>query len=374
MTYENNTEAIKAFTRAIELNDIIANAYANRGLSHHRLKEYGLAIADYQKAESLLPGLSSYNMACAYSLLGKSDDAFQWLTVCQKSDYKQSKEILLSDTDFENIRSDARWKKIIDTDWSTPYDKAIQEIDVKYIAKDIAGAIEQCVKASALAPAKTKPYLIQSLIYPNNLEWDKAVASLDKAMTINPKDWEVYASKATLLYRQKKYDEAIGFYEQAMALNPEYSPQFDLAMAKFAVGKPEEALKNLKLQIEFYPRDDFAIYFAGFLSYNLKEDAAAMSYVNRALEMNPEMPDYHLLKANIYLVAKDYANAIAGYTKALELNPKLAEGYYKRALAKAERYAKTYDKQDKKDFCSDMEKAEGLNYPGAAQYLRELCN
>src|SRR6478736_1744719 len=93
MTYENNTEAIKAFTRAIELNDIIANAYANRGLSHHRLKEYGLAIADYQKAESLLPGLSSYNMACAYSLLGKSDDAFQWLTVCQKSDYKQSKEI-----------------------------------------------------------------------------------------------------------------------------------------------------------------------------------------------------------------------------------------------------------------------------------------
>jgi tetratricopeptide (TPR) repeat protein len=230
------------------------------------------------------------------------------------------------------------------------------------------------VKASELAPAKTKPYLIQSLIYSNNQEWDKAVVSLNKAMIINPKDWEVYANKATIFYKQKKYDEAIGFYQQAMVLNPEYVPQFDLAMAKFAAGKTDEALKDLKLQIEFYPKDDFAVYFAGFLSYNLKEDAAAMSYANTALEMNPAIPDYYLLKANIYLAGKDYANAIAGYTKALELNPKSGEGYYKRALAKAERYAKTYDKQDKKDFCMDMEKAEGLNYQGAAQYLRELCN
>ena len=62
------------------------------------------------------------------------------------------------------------------------------------------------------------------------------------------------------------------------------------------------------------------------------------------------------------------------YDKVLTLNDKLGEAYYKRAIAKADRFARTGDKQDKIDFCADMEKAEELDYEGAAQYLRELCN
>ena len=374
MAYENYEGAIQSFSKAVELKNDYANALANRGVCYHRLKKYDQAIADYQKSELITKGLSSYNMACAYSLLGKPDEAFQWLTLCQKSEYKQRKNVLESDTDFENIRSDKRWKTMVDTDWYTPYEKAILAIDERWIANDIEGAIGQCTKASNLDPTKTKPILTRAYIYSTREEWSKAMADCDKAIQINSKDWEVYANKASIMYKQRKYADALGLFEQAMNVNPEYKPYSELAMIRFALDQKQQAITDLKSFLEFYPKDDFSVYFVGFINYNLQQDAEAMVYANRAIDLNPEQPTYHLLKANILLATKDFNNAINGYDKVLMLDDKSGEAYYKRALAKAERFAKTGVKQDKIDFCADMEKAEELNYEGAAQYLRELCN
>jgi Flp pilus assembly protein TadD, contains TPR repeats len=374
MAYENYDGAIQHFSKAVELKPDYANALANRGVCYHRLKKYDLAIADYQKSETLTKGISSYNLACAYSLTGKTEEAFQWLTLCQKSDYKQSKNVLESDTDFENIRSDKRWKTILDTDWYTPYDKAIRAIDERWNASDVQGAIDQCTKANSLDPAKAKPILTRAYIYSTQQDWNKAVADYDKAIQMNAKDWEGYAAKGSFLYRQRKYSDAIGLYQQAMTLNPEYKPYSDLAMIKFALGQKQEAISDLKSYLQFYPKDDFSVYFCGFINYNLQNDAEAMTYAKQAIELNPNEPSYHLLRANILLATKDINNAVDAYTKVLSLNDKSGEAYYKRAIAKAERFAKAGNKQDKVEFCQDMEKAEELNYEGAAQYLRELCN
>ena len=374
MAYENYDAAIQSFSKVLEFTNDYANAFANRGICYHRLKKYDLAIGDYQKCELITKGLSSYNMACAYSLLGKPDEAFQWLTLCQKSEYKQRRNVLESDTDFENIHADKRWKTMLDTDWYSIYEKAIQAIDDRWKVNDIQGAIDQCTKASSLDPTKTKPYLTRSYIYTTMEQWDKAVADCDKAIQVNSKDWEGYANKATILYKQHKYTDALGFFQQAMKVNPEYQPLSELAMVRFALGQRQEAIDDLKNFLEYYPKDDFSVYFVGFINYNLQQDAEALVYANQAIELNPKEPNYHLLKANILLATKDIDNAISAYNAVLLLNDKSGEAYYKRAIAKAERFAKTGDKQDKIEFCADMEKAEELDYEGAAQYLRELCN
>jgi tetratricopeptide (TPR) repeat protein len=374
MAYENYDGAIQSFSTAIELKNDYANALANRGICYHRVKKYDQAVIDYQKSELITKGLSSYNMACAYSLLGKPDEAFQWLTLCQKSEYKQRRNVLESDTDFENIRSDKRWKTMLDTDWYSPYEKAIQAIDERWNANDIEGAIGQCTKASSLDPSRTKPFLTRAYIYSTRQEWDKAVADCNKAIQINSNDWEAYANKASIMYKQRKYEDALGLFQQAMNVNPEYKPYSEVAMIRFALGQKQEAIADLKRFLEFYPKDDFSVYFVGFINYNLQQDAEAMAYANQAIELNPQEANYHLLKANIFLATKDFNNAIAIYNQVLMLNDQSGEAYYKRAIAKAERFAKTGNKQDKIDFCADMEKAEELNYEGAAQYLRELCN
>jgi tetratricopeptide (TPR) repeat protein len=374
MAYENYADAIQFFSKAIEIKSDYANALANRGVCFHRLKQYEKALTDYQKTESITKGLSSYNMACAYSLLGKTDEAFQWLTLCQKSEYKQSKAYLEADTDFENIRSDKRWKIIIETDWYTPYEKAMQEVMVKWNAGDMPGAIEQLTKAISLDPSKVNTYRDRGFVYAKQQNWVKANADFDKMIQLDSKSWEAYAQKAAAMDKQRNYAEALPLYQKAMDLNPEYKPYPDLAMVKFALGQKKEAISDLKNNIEFYPKDDFSIYFCGLISYQLQEDANALAYANQAIKLNSQQPDYHLLKANIHLATKDFNTAIEEYGIVLSMNEKSGEAYYKRAIAKAERFAKNGNKQDKIDFCADMEKAEGLNYEGAAQYLRELCN
>lgn len=374
MAYENYPEAIQLFSKAIEIKSDYVNALSNRGVCYHRLKQYEKALTDYQKVESISKGMSSYNMACAYSLLGKTDEAFQWLTLCQKSQYKQSKSYLEQDKDFDNIRSDKRWKTIIETDWYTPYEKVMQEVMVKWNAGDANGALEQLTKAINLEPSKIDTYRDRGFVYTKLQDWTKANADFDKMLQLDPKSWEAYAQKAAAMNKQRNYAEALTLYQKAMSLNPEYKPYGDIAMSKFALGQKKEALEDLKSNIEVYPKDDFSIFFCGFISYHLQDDAGAMAYANQAIALNPKQPDYHLLKANILLATKELSAAIEEYTVVLSMNDKSGEAYYKRGIAKAERFAKNKDKQDKLGFCADMEKAEELNYEGAAQYLRELCN
>ena len=366
--------AIVSFSKAIELKNDYANAWANRGICYHRQKKIELALADYLKSETISKGISSYNIACAYSLLGKPNEAFQWLTLCQQSEFKQKREMIEGDTDFEKIRSDKRWKTILETDWLTPYEKALRAVDERWNANDLAGSLEQCNKAISINPAKTKAYIVRTLIYINMADFTKAMADCDKVIQMEPKNFEAYANKAQIMYKQKKYADALNWFNQAMAINREYIPYGETAMTHFALDQKQEAIQDLKKFLDFYPNDHFSVYFCGYIHYILQQDAEALIYATRAISLNNEMPDYHLLKANIQLATKDLNNAIDEYSTVLRLNDKSGEAYYKRAIAKAERFAKTGNKQDKIDFCADMEKAEGFNYEGAAQYLRELCN
>jgi tetratricopeptide (TPR) repeat protein len=373
MSYEQYEEAIVSFTNAVQLKSDYANAYANRGLCYHRQQKYDLALADYLRSEKHTKGLSSYNIACAYSLLGKPDDAFTWLTACQQSEYKQSRSMMESDPDFDNIRKDSRWKAIVEKDWYSPYDKAIQEIDVRWNNNDVQGAIEQCTRAMALDPSKTKPLLTRAYIYSTQEQWDRAHADCDRAIQMNNKDWEGYATKAGLYYKQRNYSEALTGYQKAMNVNPEYMPLSELAMVHFALGQHSEAITDLKTLLEFYPSDDFSTYFCGYIYYQKAQDGPALEYAERAIELNPKEPGYVLLKGKILLGMKEFDKAISSFDLALQMDSNSGEAYYNRGVARAERFARSANPQDKVGFCEDMKRAEELQVEGAAQYRRELC-
>jgi tetratricopeptide (TPR) repeat protein len=373
MSYEQYEEAIVSFTNAIQLKNDYANAYANRGLCYRRQQKYDLALADYLSSEQYTKGLSSYNIACAYSILGKPDEAFRWLTSCQQSEYKQSRSMMESDPDFENIRKDSRWKAIVDKDWYSPYEKAIHEIDERWNNNDVQGAIDQCTRAMALDPSKTKPLLTRAYIYSTQEQWDKAHADCDRAIQVNSKDWEGYATKAGLYYKQRNYSEALTGYQKAMSANPEYMPLSELAMAHFALNLRSEAINDLKTLLEFYPSDDFSTYFCGFIYYQMGQDVPALEYAGRAIGLNSKEPGYVILKGKVLLAMKDFDKAISSFDLALQMDANSGEAYYNRGVARAERFARSGNPQDKIGFCEDMKRAEELQVEGAAQYRRELC-
>jgi tetratricopeptide (TPR) repeat protein len=75
----NHNEAINAYSRAIELNPKLANAYNNRGVAYYHLGNHQQAIRDYDKAIELNPkGANAYNnRGAAYNRLGNYQQAIR---------------------------------------------------------------------------------------------------------------------------------------------------------------------------------------------------------------------------------------------------------------------------------------------------------
>jgi len=87
-------------------------------LKLHEAKKFDEAIAGFKKLykkfqDSDLGISSAYNVACGYALLGKKDEAIEWLQKSIKAGWSNF-EHMESDPDLDSLRNDPRYKKIIE--------------------------------------------------------------------------------------------------------------------------------------------------------------------------------------------------------------------------------------------------------------------
>ncbi len=112
---ERYAEALLDYNRAIEIRPNFSEALSNRGMTYAKLKKYNEAISDYNRSLELNPNdaVTQYNLACLFSLWGKANDAIAYLEKAIDRD-KKYREDSKTDTDFDNIREDPRFKKLIE--------------------------------------------------------------------------------------------------------------------------------------------------------------------------------------------------------------------------------------------------------------------
>ena len=82
------------------------------GYSLHAQKKYDAALEAFEKSKTFpnVKSTSLYNIACIYSLTGKTDKAFATLDEAVKAGFKNFNQ-LQSDADFANIKNDPRFAK-----------------------------------------------------------------------------------------------------------------------------------------------------------------------------------------------------------------------------------------------------------------------
>ena len=107
-------KAIIDFNRALGLAPNYIPALHNRSISYIRTNKYEEAINDLNRILVIDPEFygAFYDLACVYSLRKQPDDA---LTYLEKAITKEKKyiEMAKKDKDFDNIRDDLRFKKLI---------------------------------------------------------------------------------------------------------------------------------------------------------------------------------------------------------------------------------------------------------------------
>jgi len=110
-------KSLADLNHSLELRPDDPDTLVARGVTYSKLKRYDEALTDFNRSLEIKPNDPGtlYNLACVFSLRGKIDDALTYLKKAIKADEKY-REMAKTDEDFDNIRDDPRFKKLMESD------------------------------------------------------------------------------------------------------------------------------------------------------------------------------------------------------------------------------------------------------------------
>jgi len=173
-------EAIAAYSKAIKLNSEGSPAYRGRALAYAKKGNYRAAIADFSKAIEIDPtDVDAYNgQALSYTYL---------------KEYSFALEGFQTVLELAPARADT-----------------YNDIGLIYqLQGENDQALRNFSRAIELDPGKQeKAYISRAIIYNDTEKVDEAIADLDKAAGINPKNYRVFYNRAISYFYKQDYDKS----------------------------------------------------------------------------------------------------------------------------------------------------------------------
>ena len=115
MSNEAFKEAAEAFAKVTELAPDRGNAWFGYAYCLHMNGQLDKAIAAHKRAATFerFKGIATYNLACAYARLNRKDEAIKALEQAIHFGFGDIAQ-LEGDSDLDNIRSDAKYKQLLE--------------------------------------------------------------------------------------------------------------------------------------------------------------------------------------------------------------------------------------------------------------------
>ncbi len=165
----------------------------------------------------------------------------------------------------------------------------------------------------------------------------ESIKNFNSAIQINPKNGDFYKARGDyFFYHLNNYSKAIEDYTHAIQLDSTVISYWATrAMVYWTIGKKEEAVTDLNHAYLIDPNDLISIslsatsYFISGMNefaFQLLQDVMNDPNMNSA-----DKAIYYPVRGTFYQDLKDYKNAEIDFTKAIKINPKIAENYQNRA-------------------------------------------
>ncbi|MBI3757043.1 MAG: tetratricopeptide repeat protein [Deltaproteobacteria bacterium] len=199
-------------------------------------------------------------------------------------------------------------------------------------------ALALAQQALALDDSLPAAHSLLSLAYAQKQQYDQAIVEGERAIALDPNNASSYAMQTEVLNRVGRPEEALRMVEQAMRLNPRYPPDYllELGWTYHLTGQYAEAITTLKEAIRRNP-NFISAHFLLALSYlgqwiaQKNPDAQtlepAVAAIQRALALSDSFYLNHLTLGSVYLLQKQYEQALAELERAVVLGPNEARSY-----------------------------------------------
>ena len=338
-----DTEAIKAYQRAVELapNDY----YPHFALGHiyTTLRQYEPAIDALTKAAALSEQTVSAtpdDRTAIYKTLGRAyfhqdrvDEAITtWTKIAELDPQNIFARIELAGLFREQelyTQAIAQHEAIIEIKKEDPYRVCLSLREIGKIHED-TGAYEAAQARYDAALALTAPgnWLRKDLqhriigIYAADADWKGLIAYYQGKLAAAPNDPELIGLQAAAYVENQQLDEGITAYRKGLELAPtDAELRLNLIAALRSAEKLEDAAAEYEVLSE-QQSDNFGIYRElGKLYLELQEEDKAKSVYQRMIDSDPENASTHLILAEIYTGHEWTEDAVASYQKAISLAP-----------------------------------------------------
>lgn len=330
--------AIQDYTKLLEIERKDSESYLLRAWTYKELEKHDLALQEFGKAIESASGLKE--KALAYSDRGRYYTAVKGDDNLAIQDFSRAIELNPKDSWNHIHRGQSYWglerKDLAIRD----YNKAIEIDPGNESAYNLRGylflrdkpelAVADFSKAIELHQDESSLfYFPRAEAYTSLHKYDLAIRDYSKMLELDPDGIYIYNIRASLYAEIGRHDLALKDYSKTIELKPQQRAYMDRARYFAKYGKHDFAIKDFNRAIQLKP--EFESYVErGFSYFKLGRNNLALKDYNKAIVLNYKYPaKVYYNRAMLYVQEKNYTKAIQDLTKAIQIDQ-----YYKNETQK----------------------------------------
>jgi protein O-GlcNAc transferase len=296
-------EAVRSYTRILEIDDSNARALALLGSLHVQRGELKSAVGALTRSLKI-----DSRQALALTALGDA------LSAAKR--YDHAVEV---------------YDKALDVqpDHGLAY---IKRGDALRALKRYESAVASYDRAIALRPELPEIRFFRALALQGMGRDEDALAGYAAAIRLKPDFAEAYHNRANVLLGMKRHEAALADYDRAVTLNPVYAQAYsNRSHALKELGRYEDALTSCDKAITVQPDYAGAHLNRGNVLRAMGRFEEAVASYDRAIAIKPIFPEAYNNRALALRALKRHMEALGSYDTAITLSPENVDAYQNRA-------------------------------------------
>ncbi len=200
--------------------------------------------------------------------------------------------------------------------------------------EDYMLSIQYFNRAISAKPYLAQPYFFRAIAKLNLDDYLGAEEDATAAIERNPFIADAYEVRGVARHNRGNIADAVADYDSALKLvTKSRGLMFNKAMALKELNLPDSAMATLNVLLEQYPSFENAYIGRARLYLERGDTLAATKDIDHALELDKNLPNGYLLRADIAIhSAHDYKSAASDLSEAIRLQPREAGLYINRAF------------------------------------------
>ncbi len=147
---------------------------------------------------------------------------------------------------------------------------------------------------------QVQAYLDQGEAYGRQGQFDKAIAEINKAIELDPKNANAFNDRGLALWLKGDMNPALADYNKAIELNPTFATAYNNRGLLYGKGQGEMDL--------------------------------AIADFSKAIELDPKLVDAYLSRGMAYSFKQEFDKSIEDYGKVIEIDPNAGDAYFNQAV------------------------------------------